>query len=563
MSNKLVNALRGAAALALVVSVPTVSTAADLDILKVSGYIRQALQLNLSDANETAVNDRWDLSMSRTTVRVDMEAELPNVTFVGIFRASREVETNYLKRLNALKDANTQLFGGLAFALAGSPGTVPAGSLDLEEYYDTEDMRELYAEFDVTDRISVRVGKQQVAFGETDFFQANDILHGFDWTWRSFLETENEELRKPLTMVNATVQVPELSGKLQLIYGPGDINPNGAFGTELDIFGGRFAGQPDKGLSFLDTTITPYNYNHSKGDTDEDFWAVRWSGYSFDINYSLMYVRQVTPTPIVVGNPNLLPLVVNALSGGAVPVDPTETAFMNSGDIPFEGTTCAQGATGPACYGEIVYPFVNTYGGTASYYDAFTDAVYSTELSYIVDKPFQSGRFCSFCTGVSGFVGLARAIRKDEMSLMLRGDKLLYLSDYIGTHRASFLSIQVFNRWLPDFEKNDQLTVGPGFGQPKKRWETTATAILAMNYLNDRINPTLAFGYDVSYGSAFFIPSVNLVQGDAWRLLIEADLFFANDDRKSGETAANEQEDNIIGSFNQNNQLYIRLTRQF
>ena len=123
--------------------------------------------------------------------------------------------------------------------------------------------------------------------------------------------------------------------------------------------------------------------------------------------------------------------------------------------------------------------------------------------------------------------------------------------------------IQVFNRWLPDFEKNDQLTVGPGFGQPKKRWETTATAILAMNYLSDRINPTLAFGYDVSYGSAFFIPSVNLVQGDVWRLLIEADLFFANDDRKSGETAANEQEDNIIGSFNQNNQLYIRLTRQF
>lgn len=619
MKNPVTNALKGAGLVALAASLPAVASAADLDILKVSGYIRQGIQFNLSDPRETPENDRFALNMSRTTVRFDLEAELPTVTFVAIARASREIETNYLKRLNRLKDINFNAFTG-----AGVPGNnaslIADGSLDLEEYLNKTELREMYAEFDVTDRITARLGKQQVAFGETDFFQANDLLHGFDFTWRSFLEAENEELRRPLTMANFTIQVPELDGKLQLIYGPGDLNPKGAFGTQLDIFGGRFAGQPNKGFSFLDTAISPYNYGHRDGNTSEDFWAARWSGFSYDVNYSLMYMRHFNPDPIVLGNPNTLPnLGSSAFSirsaGLGNFLDPTGAAinatrnFMLTSEIPFEGSTCTQGvgngnvmlsvllaAGGPAglnaagalpfvgganCYAEVVYPIVNTFGGTASYYDAFTDAVYSAEVAYTVDKPFQSGRFCNFCEDISGFVGLARAVRRDQASFMLRADKLLYLSDYIGTHRASFLSIQAFNKWIPNFEKSDELVVGPGFGQPKKRWETVVTAILAMNYLNDRINPVLAAGVDATYGGWFLIPSVTLVQGDSWRLLVEGDFFFANDDRKptrgladgglsdpfggggGSETARNEQEDNIFGSFNSNNQLYIRLTRQF
>lgn len=616
MTNRLNRALMGAALAATAASLPVGAMAADLDVLKVSGYIRHAVQFNLSDPEEVPGNNIWDMNMSRTTVRFDLEAELPTVTFVAIARASREVNTNYLKKLDRIANINFNAFTG-RFVPGVSPDSVAIannGRLTLvDDYLNKTDLREFYAEFDITDRISARLGKQQVAFGETDFFQANDLLHGFDFTWRAFLEAENEELRKPLTMANFTIQVPELNGKLQLIYGPGDFNPQGQFGTSLDIFGGRFAGTPNAGFSFLDKAISPYNYEHDKGDTTNDFYAARWSGYAFDINYSFMYLNQVQPDPIVIGNPNVLPNLGSSVfaiaSAGATWFDPArganDLAFMGQSDIGFDGRTCTAGGLAgggnllatlfgaggplagpgaipfggagvPDCYAEIIYPRVQTFGGTASYYDAFTDAVYSTEFAYVKDKAFQFGRFCGFCQDVSGFVGLAGAKRKDEVSIMLRADKLLYLSDYIGTHRASFFSIQAFNRWLPDFEKSDQLVVGPGFGAPKKRWETVLTAILAMNYLNDRINPTLAAGTDLTHGQAFFIiPSVNLVQGDTWRLLIEADLWFNVDARRpapfftqfggggGGETARFTQNDGLFDSFQNKDTFYVRLTRQF
>lgn len=562
----------------------TTASAADLDVLKVSGYIRHAIEFTMQDPNAgitapgtnvsntdprtgQALADRaGSMDMSRTTVRFDLEAELPTVTFVAIARATREINTNSMQELDRVRLHNNQ---NLAIGGGGKP-------TDLTDQYNRTQLREFYADFNVTDRVSMRLGKQQVAFGEADFFQGSDLLHGFDWTWRSFLEAENEELRKPMTMINTTIQVPELSGKLQLIYRPFNIDEKNVVGKELDIFGGRYSGAGTTGIDFLSIGIAPYNYHHPKGDSNRDIYALRWSGFAADVNYSLIFMRHFDQDPIVLGNPGILSGAIPGFVQGLLGAN--DAARMRESNIAFDGRTCSNfvpGSTATAtasCFAEVVYPFVTTFGATGSYYEAWSDAVYSAEWTFTKDKAYQFGRDgCAFCQLIPGFVGLAGAKKQDTMKMMIRGDKLLYLSDYIGTHRASFFTVQAFNQFIPGFEKSQQLVVGPGFGQRVKQWDSVVTMILALNYLNDRINPTLVAGYDIGYPGMFIIPSVNLVQGDSWRLLLEADIFLLQRGKTTQQALLDgglkpdhgASQTNIFGSFKNNDKLYIRLTRQF
>ncbi len=163
-------------------------------------------------------------------------------------------------------------------------------------------MRELYVTFDVGERTHFKLGKQQVVWGETDFFRAMDIVHGYDLTWRSFLETENEELRKPLILANVEIDIPEWGGTLQLLYRPG-WDEGGDVGTTAPIQGQRWAPQPWTGNNVINSIIGPQNFHHSAGDEDDENFGIRWSGVYNQIGYSLAYWRGLDNDGITVRNP--------------------------------------------------------------------------------------------------------------------------------------------------------------------------------------------------------------------------------------------------------------------
>ena len=188
-------------------------------------------------------------------------------------------------------------------------GAVGAGgnrkfSTDYDENDFHDIMRELYVTFDVGTRTHFKLGKQQIVWGETDFFRAMDIIHGYDLRWRSFLETENEELRKPLILANVEVDIPEWGGTLQLVYRPGwdeadDVGNRGA------LEGGRWAPQPWGGAGVTQSIIGPYNYHADNGDADDANYGFRWSGVWNQIGYSLAYWRGIDNDGVVNRNPIL------------------------------------------------------------------------------------------------------------------------------------------------------------------------------------------------------------------------------------------------------------------
>ncbi len=187
--------------------------------------------------------------------------------------------------------------------------------------------------------------------------------------------------------------------------------------------------------------------------------------------------------------------------------------------------------------------------------------MFSTEISYIPKSPYNVGIQAGEKGGCAFFPGFCGVVEKNVLKTMVRLDKQLALQSYLGTSRPSFFSMQLFNTWITSYDRDEEVVNLAGFSGRAKEFSTIVTAILATNYDNDRINPSLAVGTDLTYGGGFVIPSVEFAYGNNWRVRVEADLFF-NDERQE-RSLQNFNNTNLFGYFNGNDQLVVRATYQF
>lgn len=486
--------------------------------LKIDGYVREGVSINMQDPIETGANDKHQISMARSTLRVNAEADTGPVVFSVKARVSREVQTDYLKELEKIRFSGPTVGGANA-----SDGN------KLTNAYDEAELREWYADFKLGDRVKARIGKQQVAWGETDFFAGNDLIHGFDYSWRSFLEPANEEVRKPLIMGNFNIAVPEADGSLQVLVRPGWDRAKD-IGNTYDLFGGRWANQPNKGLDFFANGFA-YNLENSEGDYKKVTGGLRWSALAGDINYSVSYLKTFNPDPVI--NPAFAPWKGTAVKGGL---------------------------------GDLIFPTIDVFGATISGYSAPFDAVFTTELAYIKDYAFNYGYTNGYGflsgsgTGTAGFSGI---IQKDVIRTTLRMDKnLTGIAHFLGAEKPAFFSAQLFDTWIRNFNENEEIVNLVGFGQARKEHSVLLTGIFALSYSNGKIKPEVVVGVDATYGGGFLVPSVSFEFGNNWRLKTELDLFW-NSGLRNPSNAATERDTALFGYFNNNSQLYTSLTYQF
>lgn len=509
---------------AVMVALGAPPAAASSPEISLEGYLRQAFSFNLNNPRDLETDDFGQISMARTTLRLDGNFRWREMTGKVIYRLDKEYETDYLRRLDAR-------------------GAYAHQADRLVEAYNNSEIREAYVDIPVSRRVTTRLGKQQLVWGESDFFAANDLIHGFNYTWRSFLEAENEELRKPLIMARFDVGFPEVGGNLQLFLRPG-WDRREDIGNSYDIFGGRWANQPNKTVDFLGVApglpFFPYDFDHPDAAYDEETFGVRWTQIlDSGLSYSLMYLRHHNPNPV-----------------------------HNSPLDPFKGRPVLSGAFGPN--GSFIFPVVDTVGFTLSNYFQGVDAVLSAEVAYTFDKPYNYSTVRGVPILDAGFQitggeGSAGIKEEDTLSFMLRADKQVDLTGtFLRTSRPSFLSVQVFNTWIPGYSESDNLIRLVGYDARERELQSLITGILGLNYANDRINPQLAVGWDLTNGGGFLIPSVTFAYGDNWRILLEADLFFA--DGKSKKNALDMEgsaRTRVFGYFDRNDQFYARITYNF
>jgi hypothetical protein len=476
----------------------------------VHGYVRTWASFNLENQPELRAigkDSAGKLSMLRGSLLLDMDAQTGPVKWKAIGRLDREYKTGYLEDLQDLRATN---------------GT--SGGESITKNYNNGDIRELWAEVPIGDRVTVKFGKQQLVWGESDFFHAMDLVHGYDLSWRLFFEGENEEWRKPLIMLSTKIRIPEAKGMLSAYVRPGwdrceDI------GNTYDIRGGRWFFQPYRGFDL--SRVTTKNCDHKDGDMDDVTWGVRWNGEAWGLSYSLAYLTTFSADPVA------------------------SSVFKPHQGVPVAGTVF-----------DLIHPKIDVLGATVSGYSETLDAVISAEVAYTKDQPYNmgSGGFVPGNAANPG-IGLNGIRKKDTLTTMVRIDKDLDFQGMFGTSRPSFSSVQLFNTQVLSYDGSEDLVRLFAYGTKLNEHSTILTAFTTLNYKNDTINPGFAVGFDLSNGGGFAIPSVAMTFSDAWVAKVEADIFW--DGGKSNKAQFSNGESQLFGYFNRASQLVFRLTRQF
>lgn len=212
----------------------------------------------------------------------------------------------------------------------------------------------------------------------------------------------------------------------------------------------------------------------------------------------------------------------------------------------------------------MIHPVIDVFGVSVSGYAPAIDAVLSAEVAFTKDQPYNIGTGGFGTPSYLGHVGagLGGIMKKDTLTTMIRADKNIDFQGLLGTNRPSFSSIQLFDTMILNYEDSDDLARLFAYGSKQKEHSTILTAFTVLNFNSDTINPSFAIGTDLTNGGGFFIPAVDFVLGDKWRLKVEADIFWTRkDSKKLFDTDAPGTQ--LMGYFANNDQLVVRLTRQF
>ena len=321
------------------------------------------------------------------------------------------------------------------------------------------------------------------------------------------------------------IQVPEARGQIHAFIRPGwdrckDI------GNTYDIRGGRWFFQPYRGYDL--TAVTDNDCNHPDGNMKDTTGGIKWSAELGPVNYSLAYIKTFAADPVA-----------------------------NSAFKPYQKTP-----TG--AFFDLIHPEIDVFGVTVSGYTPAIDSVLSAEVAYTKDQPYNIGTGPLGAPTVPGNIGLGLGgiKKKDTLTMMLRADKNLNFQELLGTSRPSFSSVQLFDTMVLDYKESDDLARLFAYGSKLNRHSAILTAFTVLNYKSDTINPSFAVGADITNGGGFFIPAVDFVLGDSWRLKLEADIFWT---RKSSTKLFDTDVPGaqLMGYFDKNNQFVARLTRQF
>ncbi len=149
------------------------------------------------------------LSMLRNTLQ--LEADFAPLPWLGLHATFRGVTG---PPLAADRDAQVPHIPGWRVAREQREDYVA------EHFYNEADLREFYLDLRPIEVWSLRIGRQQVAWGEAGQYRLLDCVNPLDSTWHFGALESFEDQRIPLWMVRSVVEVPPLLGALEVVWVP-------------------------------------------------------------------------------------------------------------------------------------------------------------------------------------------------------------------------------------------------------------------------------------------------------------------------------------------------------
>ncbi len=365
-------------------------------------------------------------------------------------------------------------------------------------------LRECYLDV-LTDRLDMRLGKQQVVWGTADGVRILDIVNPLDyreWTLKDYIDT-----RIPLWMLNAEGKIL-MNGQLQFLlipdYEANYYPPSGAPFTLRTVRLGAESMQALTAARVTTATIDqkpPRQFEHSK-------IGLRWrniiEGHAFE--YTLNYLH-----------------TYSFASSAYTVMD-----YLGFRPIRFELTRRAEG--------------IEVFGGTFS--KTITEGVLLPglgkgwtlrgELAYIKGDAMNYGTD----KNISGTVDT------DQLNYVLGFDKTFFTN-----WQFSFQFIQMWARARENFDKRQYTLLNGATRGPLDKLETTLTVLLATDFLHERLKPQVLvlYGDDNDWRIS---PKVSYEINDQWLATLGLHIFEG-------------KEQQLSGQFDKNDQLFAELKYTF
>ena len=306
-----------------------------------------------------------------------------------------------------------------------------------------------------------RIGRQKLAWGETDLFRLLDNINPLDNTFGGITE-DLDDRRIPIFMTRAN-------------YNFGKVGPVSSFALEAFL-----------SPAFIDQKVSPfaplgtrYNYPFPLPDgtvlpidePDETLensrYGIRQTGVLGDnLNYTLAYMHTI---------PDVF--------GAHINLDHPESYFF-----------------------ELVYDPVDIVGGSINYYWGLADAVIRSEVAWFMDEPVFVPEVNLLPDPIAGDIP-----KKDFLRYMIGFDKQIWMRALNDT-QTFFIALQYFGQWADAYD--DRMTMAVPITADLSRfpavkeYEQTVTGAISTKYWHGKLEPQLAVAYDMR-GAVFIQPQLN------------------------------------------------------
>ena len=399
-----------------------------------------------------------------------------------------------------------------------------------DTYYSETDIREIYIDVDVTDWWHLRVGKQQVSWGELGQYRLLDVINPSDTTWHFGPLESFEDTRIPLWMVDSTMEIRPLQGSLEIVWIPLIDEPSRTVTTPLTFVGAWGLPRPPaaSSASVRSDRIGRKIFHYPGGDIEDSRIGLRWKGEIGNITYSLayMYTHQLSPPipdfyengPLMVNNNSLLDVHLRY---------PRQHVAGFSLEIPFESPL-----------GVV----------------ARIEAAYEPNRSYATDSLRPEGFGPKFDDEYFQLTGIPRnhfdSRTKHVITYGIQLMRPTMIRALNPTQNFIFV-LQFMHEVVLNFDGSEDLISVPGFDTTELKQHTfTVVGVVTTTYLNGMIRPYLIGAYRPP-GDGFFSGQLRFVFGNHWRLKLAVNMFWGSDPY------------NGIGFFRDRDEVNLDIVYQF
>lgn len=405
-----------------------------------------------------------------------------------------------------------------------------------DKYYTENALREFYVDLETSDLFSMRIGRQQVTWGDLGQYRLLDVVNPSNTTWHFGSLESFEDTRVPLWLFKGLLDVPALEGALEFVWIPMLDRPEDMVTTPLSFVGAWGLPPAPKQNSVSEIQIERKTFLYPDQGIDNSRLGARWKGTLGDLTYNLVYfwTHQLSP-------PVPTKFVARHTDNPYGAVDDQVEVFLEYPRQHIMGLS-------------LDYTFNHPIGTVMRFEAAFEpDRTYPV-ASDVLRKPDEFVPFEDQWT----------YLETHKKKVVTAGVQLMRPTfiNFINPNQTIMLIVQAMYSRVLDFEAEEHIIDVPGYDSTESNVESLTLVFSAFTYyFHGLLMPRLVaayipakdFGFDLpdTYGGGFVSGTFNFVLGTNWRATLGYTQFFGDNPYKG------------VGLFRDRDEAFARLRYQF